>query len=180
MTTEPSLTDQITAYAQEKHLSPHTLARWQTWTAEDQAALLTLARELQLNDNHLRDFLDWLEEIVLRDRCTVGAVLAGPEIQRQLRAKTARSEKLKAVKESLRKVRYPRLSRLEEDLRTAIKALDLGGRVRVSFPPALEGDEVTVTITARNAKELGDGLTRLRQRLEEGGFQKLFDLLDEV
>jgi hypothetical protein len=175
----PSLTDQITAYAQEKRLSPHTLARWQTWIAEDQAALLTLARELQLNDNHLRDFLDWLEEIALRDRCTVSAVLAGPEIQRHLCAKTARTEKLKAVKESLRRVRYPRLSRLEEDLRAAIKALDLGGRVRVSFPPTLEGDEVTVTITARNAKELDDCLTRLRRRLEEGGFQQLFDLLDE-
>ncbi len=176
----PSLVEQIVAYAQEKRLSTDTLTRWRTWTTEDQAALLILASELQLNENHLRDFLDWLEEIALRDRCTVGAVLAIPEIQRQLRAKTARNEKLKAVKESLRKVRYPRLSRLEEDLRIAIKALDLGGRVRVSFPPTLEGDEVTVTITARNVRELDDCLTRLQRRLEEGGFQKLFDLLDEI
>ena len=77
-------------------------------------------------------------------------------------------------------MRYPRLSRLEEDLRAAVKALDLGGRVRVSFPPAYEGDEVTVEIRARSVKELSDSLARLRQRLDDGALQQVFDLLDQV
>lgn len=176
----PSLSDQVAAYARAKHLSAHTLARWHAWPAEDQAALLVLARELQLNENHIRDFLDWLEDIAARDQCAVGDVLGLPEVRRQLTAQTARNEKLKGVKEALRKVRYPRLSRLEADLRAAVRALDLGGRVRVSFPPALEGDEVTVTMVVRNVHELADCLTRLRQRVEDGRLQKVFDLLDQV
>ncbi|MBI3301014.1 MAG: hypothetical protein HYZ72_02900 [Deltaproteobacteria bacterium] len=174
------LAEQLTAYAQQKHLSAQTLARWQAWTEEDQAALLALAEELQLGENHLRDFLDWLEEIVLRDGGTIRDLLAHSEVRRSLGTKLARNDKLKAVKDALRKLRYPRLSRLEDELRAAIKVLDLGGHVRVSFPPAYEGDEVTVAITARNVKELDESLTRLRQRLDDGTFQHIFDLLDQV
>ena len=65
------LTDQLVAYTQEKRLSTQTLRRWQSWVEEDQAALLVVAKELQLNENQLRDFLDWLEEIVTRDGVAV-------------------------------------------------------------------------------------------------------------
>lgn len=175
-----SLADCIIAYAGEKHLSTLTLARWQAWTEEDQAAFFTLARELQLGENHVRDCLDWLEEIVLRDGGTIHELLAKPEIRRPLDAKLGRNDKLKAVKDTLRRLRYPRLSRLEEELRAAVKALDLGSRVRISFPPALEGDEVTVEVKARNVQELAEGLARLRQRIDEGTLQHVFDLLDQV
>ena len=176
----PSLAEQIAAYAREKHLSAQTLTRWQAWAEEDQTAFLALAQELQLGENQVRDFLDWLEETVLRDGGTIRELLARPEIRRPLGAKLARNDKLKAVKDALRKLRYPRLSRLEEDLRAAVKALDLGGRVRVSFPPAYEGDEVTVEIRARSVKELSDSLARLRQRLDDGALQQVFALLDQV
>jgi hypothetical protein len=107
-------------------------------------------------------------------------VLSRPEIRHPLASKLSRNDKLKAVKDALRRVRYPRLSRLEEDLKIAVKALDLGGRVRVSFPPSFEGDEVTVEIKAHNAKELDESVTRLRQRLDDGGLQQIFNLLDQV
>jgi len=174
-----ALADQIVAYAQHKHLSAQVLARWQAWTEEDQAALLPFAEELQLGENHFRDFLDWLEEIVLRDGGTIRGVLSRAEVHRSLEVKLSRNDKLKAVKDVLRRIRYPRLSRLEEDLRTAVKALDLGGRVRVSFPPSFEGDEVTVEIKVRNVEELHDSVTRLRQRLDDGRLQRMFDLLDQ-
>jgi len=176
----PTLPEQIVTYARHKHLSAQTLGRWQAWTEEDQAAWLSVAEELQLGENHLRDFLDWLEETVLRDGGTIHSLLARPELRRPLDAKLSRNDKLKAVKEALRKLRYPQLSRLEDDLRAAVKALDLGSRVRVSFPPAFEGDEVTVEITARNVKELDEGVTRLRQRIAAGALQRVFDLLDQV
>jgi hypothetical protein len=172
--------EQVAIYARDKHLSAQTLARWQRWTEVDQSTLLMLAQELQLGENHLRDFLDWLEEITLRDGGTVHDLLARPEITRPLKAKLGRNDKLKAVKAALHKLRYPHLSRLEESLRTAVKALDLSSRVRVSFPPALEGDEVTVELKARNVTELREHLARLQQRLDDGAWQKVFDLLEQV
>ena len=80
----------------------------------------------------------------------------------------------------LRKIRYPRLTRLEENVRQAVKALDLGRTVQVSFPSDFEGDEVTLTLTVRNVHELRDALAQLQQRLSDGRFQRVFDALDEV
>lgn len=175
-----ALAEQILTYAHLKRLNPHTLARWQTWAESDQAALFALVEELQPGDSHLKDFLDWCEDCVLREGGTIAALLARPEIRQPLTAKLGRNDKLKAVKEALRKIRYPRLSRLAENLQAAIKALDLGGRVRVSLPPSLEGDEVTVEIKARTVQELHESLERLRRRMDDGTIQRLFEQLDEV
>ena len=175
-----SIANELAIYAQEKRLSVQTLQRWQSWSEEDQAALFPVAKELQLNENQLRDFLDWLEEIVARDGVTVRDVLGRSELQRHLEAKLSRNDKLKAVKEGLRKVRYPRLSQLEDDLRAALNVLDLGNQVRVSFPPALEGNEITLEIKARNVQELSESLAQVQQKLADGSLQRVFTLLDEV
>lgn len=172
--------EQIATYAQEKRLSLQTLSRWKAWGEEDQAALLVVAQKLQLGENHLRDFLDWLEEITARDGGTVRELLARTDIHQPLQSTLSRNDKLKAVKAALRKIRYPRLSRLEEDLRVAVKALDLGNRIQVSFPPTLEGEEITVELKARNLQELTDNLRRVQRRIEDGAWQRLFTLFDEV
>ena len=174
------LNEQIVTYAQEKRLSPQTLARWKAWSEEDQVALLTVVQELQLGENHLRDFLDWLEEIRARDGGTVRELLSRGDIHHPLHTKLSRNDKLKAVKDALRKIRYPHLSRLEEELRSAVKALDLGNRIQVSFPPSLEGEEITVELKARNLKELTDHLCCLQRRVDDGVLQRLFEIFDEV
>ncbi len=174
------LHEQLDTYAREKRLSPHTLARWRAWSEEDQGALFAMAHVLQLGENHLRDFLDWLEEITTRDGGTIQELLARAEIAQPLRSTLSRNDKLKAVKEAVRRIRYPRLSRLEEELRASVKALDLGNRIQLSFPPTLEGEEITVEITARDPRELLDHLDRLQQRVADGSLRRLFALFDEV
>ena len=171
---------QIAAYAQRKRLSGTTLARWQAWPGTDRAALLFLLQDLQCGENHLKDLLDWLEEIAARDEQTIADILERRELRRARATPGSRNDKLKAVKTALRKIRYPRLTRLEENVRQAVKALDLGRAGQVSFPPDFEGDEVTVTLTARDVHALQDGLSQLQQRLDDGRFQRVFDALDEV
>ena len=177
---EKQLAQQIAAYAQRKRLSLTTLARWQAWQAADQAALFSLLQDLQCSENHLKDLLDWLEEIAVRDGEAIADILEQRALRRARTTPGSRNDKLKAVKAVLRKRRYPRLTRLEENIRQAVKALDLGRPVQVSFPPDLEGDEVTVTLTARNVHELQDRLSQLQQRLKDGRWQRVFDALDEV
>ena len=174
------LNEQLVTYAQEKRLSPQTLARWQAWSAEDQAALFVVVQVLQLGENQLRDFLDWLEEITARDGGAVRALLTRADIHHPLQSTLSRNDKLKAVKEALRRIRYPRLSRLEAELHATVKALDLGNRIQVSFPLALEGEEITIELKARNPQELTDTLRRLQQCVDDGSLLRLFALFDEV
>ena len=175
-----SLQVKIHTYTQEKRLHPQTVRRWCAWEERDQEALWYLVQELQIGENHLRDLIDWLEEISLRDGTTPAEVLGRQEIRRVLARNLSRNDKLKEVKGELRKLRYPRLSQLEEQLKEIVKKMDLGNRVQVTFPPFLEGDEVKVEVRARNAKELKESLERLLLRVEEGWVERLFALLDEV
>jgi hypothetical protein len=175
-----SLPINIDTYAQEKRLHPQTVRRWHRWEERDQEALWRLTQELQVGENHLRDLIDWLEEISLRDGEMPAEVLARQEIQRVLARNLSRNDKLKEVKVELRKLRYPRLSRLEEQLKENAKKMDLGRRVQVIFPPLLAGDEIRVEIRARNTVELKESLDRLLERTEEGWVDRLFSLLDEV
>lgn len=170
----------IAAYARRKRLSDTTLARWQAWPATDRAALFSLLQDLQCGENHLKDLLDWFEEIAARDERTVADILEQRELRSARATPGSRHDKLKAVKTALRKLRYPHLTRLEENVRQAVKALNLGRTGQLSFPPDFEGDEVTLTLTVRNVHELQDGLSRLQQRLDDGRFQRVFDALDEV
>ena len=180
MATRDEQARQIAAYARRKRLSDTTLARWQAWPATDRAALFSLLQDLQCGENHLKDLLDWFEEIAARDERTVADILEQRELRSARATPGSRHDKLKAVKTALRKLRYPHLTRLEENVRQAVKALDLGRTGQLSFPPDFEGDEITVTLTVRNVHELRDGLSRLQQRLDDGRFQRVFDALDEV
>lgn len=180
MATRDEQAGQIAAYARRKRLSDTTLARWQAWPTTDRAALFSLLQDLQCGENHLKDLLDWFEEIAARDERTVADILEQRELRSARATPGSRPDRLKAVKTALRKLRYPHLTRLEENVRQAVKALDLGRTGQVSFPSDFEGDEVTVTLTVRNVHELRDVLSRLQQRLDDGRFQRVFDALDEV
>ena len=180
MTIRDEQAQQMTAYARRKRLSATTLARWQARPATDRAALFSLLQDLQCGENHLKDLLDWFEEIAARDERTIADILEQRELRGARATPGSRHDKLKAVKTAVRKLRYPRLTRLEENVRQAVKALDLGRTGQVSFPSDFEGDEVRLTLTVRNVHELQDVLSRLRQRLDDGRFQRVFDALDDA
>ncbi len=165
-------------YAQEKHLRPQTLRRWDAWGEKDREALWNLVSELKMGENHLRDFLDWLEEIQVRDGRNPAEVLEEKEIQSLLSRPLSRQDKLKEIKRTLRKMRYPQLSRLEEHLKEAARKIERGGRVRVVLPPFLEGSELTLEIHAKSPQELKNSLEDLLLRMDE--VERLFKLLDEV
>ena len=172
--------DPVAAYARQKRFSAATLARWQAWPAEDRAALLSLVRDLRCGENHVKDLLDWLADIARRDACGVAEVLAQPAIRAARAGSASRNDRLKAVKAALRRLRFPRLTRLEDRVHQAVRALDLGRSVQVSFPPNFEGDELTISLTARSADELRAQCARLNDRLADGGFARLFATLDHM
>lgn len=176
----PDPTDSVAAYARQKRFSAATLARWQAWPAEDQAALLSLVCDLRCGENQVKDLLDWLTDIALRDACGVAEVLARPAIHVARAGSASRNDRLKAVKAALRRLRFPRLVRLEDQAHRAVRALDLGRSVQVSFPPNFEGDELTISLTVRSVDDLRAQCARLNDRLADGGFARLFAALDHV
>src|SRR5688572_33062106 len=70
----------IRDYANSKGFHRQTLDRWLGWQPSDQDALQEIAVGLKVSENHLRDLMDWLEEIALRDDSNISVILKRPAI----------------------------------------------------------------------------------------------------
>ncbi len=169
---------EILAYGREKGFHQQTLERWLKLAAPDQEALLGLVQDLRIGENHLRDFLDWLGEIALRDGVSLCDVLRRESISRiSSNPRLGRNDKLKQIKDEVRRLRYPRLSQIEGEIQKRIREMRLKPQIHISVPPGLEGGVLTVQVRATSYEELKRSVVELGQALERGTMKDIFDLL---
>ena len=169
---------EIRAYAQERGFHRQTLERWLGWETKDRAALQDLAVSLKASENHLRDMMDWLEEIALRDHIGIGDILAAKKIEElKTDPRLGRADRLKHIKEQLRRLRYPRLAATEEEIHKRVQALKLHPQIRLSVPPGLEGGRLQVEFAATSALELRALVGKLCEALAAPSVAEIFGLL---
>ena len=157
-----TLSEEITAYGRERGIRAQDVQRWLALGEPDQAAMLRLARNLRLGGNHFNDFLDWCVEISLRDGCSIAAVIDGKKLAPTLSdGRMGRNDKLKHAKEALRRLRYPRLTRIEDEVSRKLRSLKLDPRIRITVAQGLEGG-LKVELQAGGV----EALARLARELE--------------
>lgn len=171
----------IRDYAKARGFHVQTLERWLSWQSSDRAALAELVFALKFGENHLRDMMDWLEEIALRDdapiheilgRKMVGDITTDPRL--------GRADKLKRVKDQVRRWRFPRLAETEDAIRAKIQGLKLHPGVRLSVPPGLEGGRLQVEFSAASHEELKQFTAKLSEAAENTVVAEIFELLSGV
>ena len=168
----------IREYARAKGFHPHTIERWLSWKRPDGDALLELTCTLKLGENHVRDLLDWLEEIGLRDGLSIHEILQKDSITNiQSDPRLGRGDRLKRVKEQVRRLRFPRLSRLEDAIQTRIRELRLHPRIKLSVPPGLEGASLRVEFSASGHDELNSLVVKLGDAAKSKPMTEIFALL---
>ena len=155
-------------------------ARTATWTEDRRAALASLVAELRPIAHHLRDILDWLDDIAARDAAQPGAILGDVELHAIATGGGSAPERLKRWKERLRHLRYPRLAARERAIAAQLRAMACGPSLTIATPAGLEGGVVTVTIRSRTPAELASAVETLRTRIARGDVERLFALLDEA
>ena len=169
---------QILAYGTKKAFHQKTLDRWLKLAENDRGALLALAEGLKMGENHLRDFLDWLEEISLRDGVSIRDILTGESFERiSSNPRLGRGDKLKRIKEEVRRLRYPRLRQIEGEIGKRIRELKLIPQIQMSVPPGLEGGALNVRLRATSFEELGQLVDAMGQALERKAMKEIFALL---
>ncbi len=165
-------------YGREKVFQKQTLDRWLKLPEPDREALLELARGLRIGENHFRDFLDWLEEISLRDGVSLCQILKGKSIALIWSdSRLGRNDKLKRIKEELRRLRFPRLVRLEGEIQKKIRQMGPGPQIQMTVVPGLEGGALTVQLRATSHEELQRLLAVLGQLSGRTEMKEIFDLL---
>jgi len=166
-------------YSKEKGFHRQTLDRWLRLAAPDREALWDLVREINMGESHLRDFLDWLEEIALRDGVTVCEIAKRPALLQTLSdPRLGRNDKLKRIKEELRRLRFPRLAGIEERIRQRIRDLRLSPGIRIYVPAGLEGGALTVQLKAASHDELTRLVKELSQAVDKDNIKYIFNSLE--
>ncbi len=173
-----TLSEEITSYARERGIHAQSVERWLALGEADQHALLGLARNLRLGGNHFNDFLDWCVEIALRDGCSIASVVDGKELAPTLAdSRMGRNERLKHAKEALRRLRYPRLTRIEDEVRARLRRLKLDPRIRVTVTPGLEGG-LKVELQAGGVETLARLARELESLADDETAREVFALME--
>jgi hypothetical protein len=171
---------QIQTYCQLKGFHPQTRERWLGFSEADREALLGLAQELKAGENHFKDFLDWFEEIALRDGVSVAQILSREEFARVTSdPRLGRNDKLKRLKDELWRLRFPRLARIGEEIHRRILEMKLDPRLQLIVPNGLEGGSVTIKIQATSFDELKRLAAAAARAAEGGAMKEIFALLQE-
>ena len=169
---------QIRDYAKEKGFHPQTLERWLGWDERDREGLFRVAYTLKIGENHLRDLMDWLEEVALREPPGIHEILSRPDIHRiETDPRLGRADKLKRIKEQIRRLRFPRLVETEHAIRVRIQALGLHPAIRLSVPAGLEGGNLHVEFNAASPDELKKMSGKLADAADKAQVKEIFGFL---
>src|SRR3954466_15026449 len=94
---------EIRSYCRSKGFHPQTEARWLGYNDVDREALLELMSQVKAGENHLKDLLDWFEEIALRDGTGIAALLREDLSGIVSDPRLGRNDKLRRLKDELRR-----------------------------------------------------------------------------
>jgi hypothetical protein len=122
--------------------------------------------------------MDWLEEVALRDQCEIHDILGGNAVKDLASdPRLGRADKLKRIKEQIRRVRFPRLSQIEESIRERIQELKLQPEIYLTVPPGLEGGRLYVEFSASTPDELRRLSAKLAAAADTDAIKATFALL---
>jgi hypothetical protein len=168
----------IQEYSLSKGFHPQFLQRWLNWNPKDGDALLDIALSLRAGENHLRDLMDWVEEIALRDGVVICEILANKAIvEIRTDPRLGRADRLKRIKDQVRRMRFPRLSQIEDSIQSKIGQLKLPPSVRLSVPAGLEGGDLQIEFSAGSPAELKSVLAKLSAAAESASLAEIYILL---
>lgn len=165
----------IRAIAAERRLPVSHLARWLAMDQPSRTAMLEIAHALRFRTGQLVAALDTLEEIAVREHLSIAAILDHPEIRRISRRSGSAPSRASALLEQLRALRYPRLKKMQDELRAEVSALNLPRGISLDLPKDLGSDEVTVSLRARSGAELAHLLELLDQK--RAGLTRIIEML---
>jgi len=168
----------VRAYAVEKHFGSATLSRWLAYPPADRDALLELAVQLRLGENQLRDVLDDVGAIVARRGGGVTGLLSDEAVRGAVARSPGRNPAIRALKQALRRLRYPQLSNAEQRLAELGRALRLPAGVRVELPENLDGDAIALTLRGRTAGELRAQARAAAACLQGEALDEMFAVLE--
>jgi len=156
----------IRAWAGQLRLPDIHLARWLEMNERDRAALLAIARAVRLSTGAMVTALTTLEEICVRESCSIESVLARGEITRAVRRQPGPA-RAGAFLAAIKSIRYPRLAEATRRLDAELAALDLPRGISIVLPKDLASAELRIELQASDGAILRRLIEALSTRTDQ-------------
>jgi len=159
-------------------LSVDTALELSRWEDEEQLFLVELIRKYQLGRNKQKELVQILGDLKSIKKMEVVGVWeksGASEIEKH--PGLSPQDRLAGIRTALRRLRYPQLTHHEKRYRELKNSLKLPRGLRLSVPNYFEGSEVSVTMSAKSARELRDLVKESQCLFEQEGLDQIFELL---
>ena len=171
-------------------LEPGIALKMSPWKSEEQRFFFDLVSEFQLGGNKQNKLFTLLDEI---QASRLHHPATSPEHSRQVSIQTIwqqsgaaekaedkhlpLQERFEQALKKLFQLRFPHLSQHEKRYAELKAALKFPPQVQLRLPPNFEGNQVNVSLSARDLDELLALTEKLHDAAREGGLKQIFDLL---
>lgn len=161
----------------QNRISLNMVAELQRFDAATGILLARLFMELRLNQNKQKEICTHLKEIARREKCSLREILLSEGVTELLADKDRDNlQKADAVRTSLRRRRFPNLSRAEEAFQTNLRKLNLGSRISLFPPEFFEGPSLRLSMSFKNETEYREQVDLLSQTLMNPHLTKIFNI----
>jgi ParB family chromosome partitioning protein len=145
--------------------------------ASDRLPAFQVLLSCRANLNETRELLSMIPDVAAMKNLPVPEFIdseLGPILNDDSLQPRKRLERLRDI---LRQVRYPRLTEAAAAFADTAKDMRLGERCRIAAPKNFEGDELTITIKARDADQVAETVEKLLSAGARQALAKLFSIL---
>ena len=133
-----------------------------SFSNKDRVSIFELLSKLRLSKNRQTEVIENLSDIMKRDGCSVSDIFNSKDLNDILESKDLNiPQKGERVRRFVRRLRYPKLVKAEEEFVQMKKELKLGGSIKLNHPPFFEGDRYSLQFQFGSIDELKDHLKKV-------------------
>ncbi len=167
----------IEQYINEKRLEGTLRSRLEESSPSERQALAPVL-ELSPSANTLQEILRLAGEIAARDQQELSRILSSSALASVIEQEDLnRKQKQKLLRQSLEDLRYPELKKLRDELEYHQKTIRKECGLRLSLPEDLEGDSLTLEVSARSPEDFKALSLRFEELAEHPSTKAVFAIL---
>jgi hypothetical protein len=130
-------------------------------------------KRFKLNNNETREIIRELLAVASRDKMSVGEVI--DHILSEIGGSGGKNE----FRHVLRSLRYPTLSKVEENYKTCLTGFNLPEDIGIFHSPFYEGNDLEIRLRFKSSGRLSEILTYLSSVATDGSIEKLLNIVRE-
>jgi ParB/RepB/Spo0J family partition protein len=161
------------AYYKEKISTDQALSLSEVEPDQRVEILGRILQRFKYNSNETREMVRDLLAVASRDKMSVGRMID------RISSEIGRSGDKNQFRHALRRLRYPFLSKVEENYKTCLSGFNLPKDIGIYHSPFFEGNDLEIRLKFRTSDRLSELLSCLSSIVDDRGIEKLLNIVKE-